>query len=306
VIAVDRNPAQLACLRIRIEAYREHSHDEFLELMGSRASGRRTHLLEQVAAKLSPEDQKFWAAQKDAVVRFGLGGVGKFERYFRTFREWVLPFIHNRETIDELLRERDATEREAFYEKYWNIWGWRMMLKVFFSKTVMGRLGRDPSFFDHVKGSPAEHVAGLTRKALVEQDPADNPYLHWILRGCHGAALPRALREETYETIRGRLDRLEVRLCTVETLADEGVKADAFNLSDIFEYMSPDAHEKAYGTILAASNPGARIVYWNMMAARRAPGVHASRVKTNSELEAKLKPLDKAFFYSDFVIEEVA
>jgi S-adenosylmethionine-diacylglycerol 3-amino-3-carboxypropyl transferase len=33
-------------------------------------------------------------------------------------------------------------------------------------------------------------VARLTRKALVDQDPAVNPYLHWILRGTHGDALP--------------------------------------------------------------------------------------------------------------------
>jgi S-adenosylmethionine-diacylglycerol 3-amino-3-carboxypropyl transferase len=179
------------------------------------------------------------------------------------------------------------------------------MLKVFFSKGVMGKLGRDPAFFDHVKGSPSDHVAALTRKALVEQDPSSNPYLHWILRGSHGEALPRAWTEERYETIRDRLDRLEVRLGTVESLAEEGIKADAFNLSDIFEYMSPEAHEKAYGTILAAARPGARIAYWNMMVQRRVPKVHADKVTTNAELEAKLKPLDKAFFYSDFVIEEV-
>ena len=304
VIAVDLNPAQLACVRLRIEAYRTLTHEEFLELMGSLASGRRRHLLDEVGAKLTPEDQKFWADKKDAVIKFGVGGIGKFESYFRVFRDWVLPFIHNRETIDELLRERDDSERREFYDKYWNIWGWRMMLRVFFSKTVMGRLGRDPSFFDHVKGSVSDHVAGLTRKALVDQDPSQNPYLHWILRGSHGEALPRALREESFEKIHSKLDRIEVRLCTVETLAEEGTKADAFNLSDIFEYMSPEAHQKAYGSILGASKPGARIAYWNMMAPRRRPEAFAARVKANSELEAKLKPLDKAFFYSDFVIEE--
>jgi S-adenosylmethionine-diacylglycerol 3-amino-3-carboxypropyl transferase len=305
VIAVDLNPTQLACVRLRMEAYRTLTHAEFLELMGSRASGRRRFLLDQVAQKLSPEDQKFWSGIREQVVKYGVGGVGKFERYFRTFREWVLPFIHNRETIDELLRPREPEERAPFFDKYWNIWGWRMMLKVFFSKTVMGQLGRDPAFFDHVKGSTSDHVAGLTRKALAEQDPSDNPYLHWILRGTHGEALPRAWQEERYERIRDRLDRLELRLCTVETLAEEGIKAEAFNLSDIFEYMSPEAHEKAYGSILAASRPGARIAYWNMMAPRRAPGAHAERVTANAELQAKLKPLDKAFFYSDFVIEEV-
>ena len=306
VIAVDLNPVQLACVRMRTAMYRMHTHAEFLELMGSRPSGRRSHLLDQVAATLSDEDQKFWLGLKDQVVKYGVGGVGKFEKYFRTFREWVLPFVHNSETIDSLLRERHPDERAAFYEQHWNIWGWRMMLKGFFSRLVMGRLGRDPAFFDHVEGGPSSQVARLTRKALVDQDPAVNPYLHWILRGTHGDALPRALAEERFETIRDRLDRLEIRLCTVETLADEGVKADAFNLSDIFEYMSPEAHEKAYGTILAASRPGARIAYWNMMAPRRVPASLASKVTTNAELEAKLKPLDKAFFYSDFVIEEVA
>ena len=305
VIAIDLNPAQLACVRLRMVAMKVHGHHDFLELMGARASGRRRYLLEQVGPKLTPEDQKFWSDRKDLVAKFGAAGVGKFENYFRMFREWMLPFVHNRETIDELLRHRSDRDRAAFYDKFWNIWGWRMMLKVFFSKTVMGKLGRDPAFFDHVRGSASEHVAALTRKALVEQDPSDNPYLHWILRGSHGEALPRAWTEERYETIRDRLDRLDVRLGTVESLAEEGIKADAFNLSDIFEYMSPEAHEKAYGTILSASRPGARIAYWNMMAPRRAPKAHADKVTTNAELEAKLKPLDKAFFYSDFVIEEV-
>ncbi len=305
VIAVDLNPTQLSCVRLRVAMYRTHTHEHFLELMGSRPSGRRRHLLDQAAVHLSEEDQAFWAAQKDEVAKFGVGGVGKFERYFKTFREWVLPFIHNKDTIDSLLQPRDAAGRLAFYDKRWNNFGWRQMVKVFFSRTVMGRLGRDPAFFDHVEGGPAAQVARLTRKALVEQDPSVNPYLHWILKGEHGEALPRALEVERFETIRERLDRLEVRLCTVETLAEEGVKADAFNLSDIFEYMSPEAHEAAYGTILAASRPGARIAYWNMMAPRRVPASLADRVTTDSDAEAKLKPLDKAFFYSDFVVEVV-
>lgn len=305
VIAVDLNPAQLACVRLRVAMYQTLSHQDFLELIGSRASGRRRHLLELAAVKLSDEDQKFWKAREDDIAKYGVGGVGKFEMYFRTFREWVIPFIHTREVIDLLLTPRSPEERAKFYDKRWNNWGWRQMVKLFFSRYVMGKLGRDPAFFDHVEGGPAAQVSRLTRKALVDQDPSVNPYLHWILRGTHGELLPRALAEERFETIRERIDRLEIRLCTVETLAGEGVKADAFNLSDIFEYMSPEAHEAAYGTILAASNPGARISYWNMMAPRRAPASLAARVTTNSALEAKLKPLDKAFFYSDFVIEEV-
>jgi S-adenosylmethionine-diacylglycerol 3-amino-3-carboxypropyl transferase len=305
VIAVDLNPTQLACVRIRAAMYRTMHRDDVLELVGSRPSVRREALLELAAKTLGEDDQRFWASQKAAVVKHGLGGAGKFENYFRVFREWVLPFIHNKDTIDDVLRPKSAEDRAEFYDKHWNVWGWRWMLKGFFSRTVMGRLGRDPAFFDHVEGSPADQVARLTRKALVEQDPSANPYLHWILKGFHGEALPRALTEEGFEKIRANIDRLELRLCTVETLAAEGVKADAFNLSDIFEYMSPTAHEAAYGTVLAAAKPGARIAYWNMMAPRRVPDSLRAKVTTNRVLEEKLRPLDKAFFYSDFIIEEV-
>jgi S-adenosylmethionine-diacylglycerol 3-amino-3-carboxypropyl transferase len=305
VIAVDLNPAQLACVRARVAAYRTLDHAGLLELMGSRRSLRRGELLDRVARELSAEDQAFWAERKDDVERYGLGGAGKFERYFRIFRRIVLPLVHGNDTVREGLRPRSPEERARFYDRTWDSWAWRGLLKTFFSKTVMGRLGRDPAFFDHVEGSAAEHVGRRTRHAFVDLDPSVNPYLTWILTGTHGAALPRALRPEMFDPIRQRLDRLEIRLATVESLAAEGVKADAFNLSDIFEYMSPPAHEAAYKTVLEAAKPGARVAYWNMMASRRAPPAFADKVRTRSDLEATLGPADKAFFYRDFVIEEV-
>ncbi len=305
VIAVDLNPTQLACVRLRVSAYRTLTHPEFLELMGSRPSARRGELLDRVARNLDAADQAFWAARKAEVVAHGAGGAGKFERYFRLFRDRILPLAHNRATIAALLEPRAAFKRARFHDQTWNGWRWRLLMQLFFSRAVMGRLGRDPAFFDQVTGSVGSHVARKTRQALVEQDPSQNPYLHWIVTGTHGEALPRAWRPEVFEIIRTRLDRLELRLGALEALAEEGVRADAFNLSDIFEYMSPPAHETAYGAVLAAANPGARLCYWNMMAPRRVPAAFADRVRTRSDLEIELGARDKAFFYSALVIEEV-
>jgi S-adenosylmethionine-diacylglycerol 3-amino-3-carboxypropyl transferase len=306
VIAVDLNPTQLACVRIRVSAYRTLSHAELLELMGSRPSARRGELLDRTARSLEAADQHFWAARREAVIAHGLGGVGKFESYFRLLRTGLLPFTHGRDTVRALLEPRSPAARAAFYDRRWNNLRWRTTMRLFFSRAAMGRLGRDPAFFDQVSGSVGDHVAGKTRQALVEQDPSKNPYLAWILTGRHGATLPRALREETFEAVRNRLERLELAQCSVEALAERGLKADAFNLSDIFEYMSPPAHAEAYDAVLALARPGARIAYWNMMAPRRAPAALADRVRTRTDLEARLRPQDKAFFYSDFVVEEVA
>ena len=57
--------------------------------------------------------------------------------------------------------------------------------------------------------------------------------------------------------------------------------------------------------MLDCARPGARIAYWNMMAPRRAPASLADRITPDRALEAALRPIDKAFFYSDFVVETV-
>lgn len=305
VVVVDLSPAQIACLKLRMGAYRHLTHTEFLELTGSRSSKRRAKLLLKALQGLDSETVGFWVDLTAEVEKFGAGGVGKFERYFRIFRTKLLPLVHSRKTIDEIFVSRPPSERKEFFDKRFNTLRWRMLLSVFFSRFVMGRMGRDKAFFDHVEGSPAQHVARRIRHAGVDCDPAENPYLYWIMKGTHGAALPMPWREEHFETIKSRLDRIEIRPGSLEAFVSTGEHANGFNLSDIFEYMSPDIFKEVYESILDAAAPNARLVYWNMMAPRRVPDVMQNRVTTLDDLEDHLKTQDKAFFYSDFVVEEV-
>jgi S-adenosylmethionine-diacylglycerol 3-amino-3-carboxypropyl transferase len=305
VVAVDLSAAQIECLKIRIAAYRALDHTSLLELMGSRPSERRGSLLDRVGAALPETSQAFWAPLRDGVIAHGLGGIGKFERYFRILRRYLLPLVHKRATIDALLVPRPPAERERFMRERWETWRWRMLMNLFFSRFTMGRLGRDPAFFDHVEGSVADHVARRVGHASIDLDPAENPYLHWILKGTHGGALPLALREAHFETIRARLDRLDIRHGALETFVATGEKADGFNLSDIFEYMTSEAFEAVYGSLIGAAKPDARLVYWNMMVPRRMPAAFASRVRRVVGAEERGKAMDKAFFYSDFVVEAI-
>jgi S-adenosylmethionine-diacylglycerol 3-amino-3-carboxypropyl transferase len=79
-----------------------------------------------------------------------------------------------------------------------------------------------------------------------------------------------------------------------------------FNLSDIFEYMDEALSARIYGALLALSRPGARLAYWNMLVPRRRPAEHAARVDSLDQLADQLLTEDRAFFYSRFVVEEVA
>lgn len=305
VVVVDLSPAQIACLRLRIAAMQTLEHKDFLKLMGARHSPKRKEILSIVLQQADPETAMFWKSQIKDVVAYGAGGVGKFERYFRIFRQWLLPLVHSRKTIDDIFISRPPEEREKFLLTRFETWRWKMLLNLFFSRFVMGRMGRDKAFFDQVDGSVAAHVTRRIRHAAITCDPAENPYLHWIMKGDHGAALPMTWRAEHYETIRSRLDRLEIRPGSLEAAIGAGEKFDGFNLSDIFEYMSPAVFQTVYGDILKAANPGARLVYWNMMAPRRVPEEFVDQIEALTTLEDELKLQDKAFFYSDFVIEEV-
>jgi S-adenosylmethionine-diacylglycerol 3-amino-3-carboxypropyl transferase len=57
--------------------------------------------------------------------------------------------------------------------------------------------------------------------------------------------------------------------------------------------------------IVRASRPGARLVYWNMLAPRRRPDTMADRLVPLEALAERLHRADRAFFYRTLVIEEV-
>src|SRR5262249_38409636 len=130
-----------------------------------------------------------------------------------------------------------------------------------------------------------------------------NPYFRAILScGFVSDAPPRWLRPEHLPVIRARLDRLKLARGPVEAAAG---RFDAFNLSDIFEYMPVAEHARVYGALLEHANPGARLAYWNMLATRRRPETLAGRSLERSEEAEALHARDRAWFYRAFRIDEV-
>lgn len=310
VVAVDLSAAQLACLDLRCAAYRALDHGAFLELYGARPSERRGVLYDACrSAFRKPSSIAFWDERRADVERQGFAALGKFERYFRLFTGYILPLVHSRRRVAELLRPKTHAEREEFFVKEWDSPRWRLLFNLFFSRTVMGLLGRDRAFFDYVEGDLKSHLMGRVRHAAVELDPSRNSYLHWIMNGRLDTALPVALRPENYEKIRGRLDRLEWREGAledaIEDLKREGLTPARYNLSDIFEYMSAENTATLLARLATAGKVGGRLAYWNMMVPRSRPEELADRLKPLDALSRALHAKDKAFFYRAFVVEEI-
>jgi S-adenosylmethionine-diacylglycerol 3-amino-3-carboxypropyl transferase len=303
VVAVDLSPAQLACLELRLAAFRRLAHEEVVAFLGVAGSTTRPRTYAGLRADLSQGARAFWDAHP-ADIAGGAIHAGKFERYFGLFRR-LLPLVHSRRTIDALCRAKPIEAQREFYAHRWDTWRWRALVRTFFSRAVMGRLGRDPEFFAPVEGPVADRILERSRRALTEQPVATNPFLTYIITGNFSpAALPRYLRTAHAAEIRGRLDRVRLIEGTVEQAVDG--RFDGFNLSDVFEYMSPDQHVRCYDAILGHARAGARLVYWNMLAPRARPESAAHRARPLEDLARDLHARDRAWFYQRLWVDEVA
>lgn len=312
VIAVDVSAAQLACLELRVAAFHALEHGPVLELLGSVPSGRRDSLYRRCRPVLSLQARRFWDARPE-VIHHGIGSAGRFERYLALFRRAVLPLVHPRRRVERLLQGGTYEERLAFYEREWNTRRWRWAFRLFFSRPVAGRLGRDPRMFRYVEGMHrvsdvrllSDHLLARTRHALTTLDPAANPYLQWILTGRHGPALPYALRRENFDAIRANLDRLEWHCCSAEGFLDRVCSIDRFNGSDIFEYMSAGSYRRLLESLVERGRPGGRLVYWNMLVPRSRPPRLAGVLQPLPDVAARLHARDMAFFYRALQVEEI-
>lgn len=307
VIAADLSQAQLACVELRCQVIRHLDHEEALSFLGITPDQNRWQCYQTLRQGLSEPARHFWDSNQ-AFIENGCIHQGKFERYFHLFRKWVLRLIHSQERINNLLNPKSREERVQFYEAQWVNRRWHLFFKVFVSKTIMGKFGRDPEFYRYVDVPVAESIQQRARYALTELATHDNPYLCYILTGNFGTRLPYYLQPEIYTRIRENLDNLTLyhgpiqKACT--GYGDGGF--DGFNLSDIFEYLDQKTCLALYRLFLEKANPGARLAYWNMLVPRQCPDELQDHIVSLTELADTLFARDKAFFYSRFLVEEVA
>ncbi|MCI9365788.1 MAG: DUF3419 family protein [Clostridia bacterium] len=305
VYAIDLNDNQIACTRFKIACYKYLDYENAMKLIGVFDTNNRLEIYKKIEEKLSEETREYLNNNLE-IVENGIIHSGKFENYFKIFRKNVLPLIHTKKIRDELLNKKTKKERYVFFEDKWNNLRWKMLFKIFFSKAVMGRLGRDKAFFRYVNVDVSKNILERTKYAITELDTSENPYLYYIMNGKYKDVLPAAYRKENFEKIKQNIDKITVLSETVETFIkrDDIDYINKYNLSDIFEYMSDDEMCNIFKKILNKSPIGTKVVYWNMLSPKRA-SKYFEKLLYKEEEAKKLFKEDKAFFYSDFIIEEI-
>lgn len=305
VVACDVNTVQLACVEIRQVAFAELCYTDLLAFLGFRDCDDRLALYHYLRPSLCPSSKLYFDEHQEKIAG-GLIHYGKFEGYLQFFRSWILPLIHNRETIRELLNDKDEPARRAFFRNRWDTWRWRLACKIFVSRPVLGRVGRHPEFTRFVEGSVASRIMQRVKEGLTNLPTHDNPFLDYIATGSFRLALPFYVREENYPKIRRNLSRLKLFHGAIDDILKvDQTGFDKFNLSDIFEYMSHELFLRTAGLLLERARPSARLAYWNMLVPRGIAPHWPERVHHLQKLSESCFRRDKAFFYQSFLVDEI-
>ncbi|HET9314784.1 MAG TPA: DUF3419 family protein, partial [Vicinamibacteria bacterium] len=139
VLAVDLSPAQIALVALKRAAFTALDHPALVAFLGARPSAHRLADYATLRPHLDAAARAHWDAHPDAVAG-GIVHAGRLEAYFRLFRRFVLPLVHDRTVVEAMLAPRTRGERERFHRNTWDSWRWRAACRAFFCRPAMGRL----------------------------------------------------------------------------------------------------------------------------------------------------------------------
>ena len=310
ITAVDSNAAQSHLLELKIAAIQALEYTSLLRFLGVRPSSHRRQTYAVVRGYLSPEAQAFWDWRQD-LVEPGVVHAGRFEAYLSRFRRWVLPLIHSKKTLRQLLALDGLESQAHFYDTEWDTRRWRLLFRIFFSRRMQDRFGRYPGAFRYVDiEDVGEHFLGRVHHALTDLPIAGNYFLEYIATGGYAdlRRLPPYLLEQNVERLRNASRRIRVVTASLDSFlerADEG-SFSKFYLSDLFERVSPDQYEASLRRLMRAARNGSRLCYYNNLVRRRHPESMEPSILEEVDLGRRLHGEDRSFFYSRFVVERIS
>lgn len=302
IYAVDINPAQSHLLELKKAAMRRLSFPEFHEFLGLRPSTRRIETLEQIAPDLSADAALYWR-RRPRVILDGVLGQGRYEKFLRLFRTG-LRLVQGRDRIDSLFRCGSLAEQQTFYDGSWDSRRWRFLFRLLFNKRVLAKRGLSADYFRFDDGSASFSESFYRRAghAFREIPIRENYFLAQYLLGRYlePGSVPDYLKEENFETIRDRLERIQVVTLDAKVWLSrqQPGSIDAFSLSNICELMSLDDTAVTFEQVVRTAKPNARVCFRNLMIPRSIPENLRDRIRCDAEMSRKLLSEDRSVVYS--------
>lgn len=302
IYAVDINPSQSYLLELKRAAVRRLSYEDLRAFLGFAPSKNRIETFKAISGELTQNAQRYWTSNQEAV-RKGVIHAGKYESFVRLF-SGVVRAIQGRRRVEGLFSCSSVTEQQSYFDRKWNTPQWRLLFKVLVSKRILAKRGLTADYFKFDDGSASfsESIFKRSRRAICDIPVSSNYFLAQYLRGRYLSedAVPAYLRRENLETVKQRLDRIEIVTAPAQQWMSERAPSsiDAFSLSNICELMSPNETARLFAEVARTASPGARICFRNLIIPRSVPDALASQIELQQTLSEDLLSRDRSFVYS--------
>ena len=308
VASVDLNPAQTALCELKKVAIENLEHAEFAELLGVGDGKRSLSLLECLKNELSPLSRAYWDSNTEIVER-GILHSGRLEVFWNKMREQVFERFIAAEAMHEFLQSQDLNEQRQRFERDFSDASFCAAFREFTDKKNVARHGRDIAQYKYVN---RDDIGGFFwdrfKHVCTEVPVTDNFYLHYLFLGTYASIEkgPFYLRPKTFEDLVCRIERFEIVEESLDAFVAKGDRAySKMNLSDLFEYLSPEDTDGFLSILAENMVSGGRIAFWNHLNPRSVGPTSELKTKELRSLGTELFLKDRTFFYSDFRVLEV-
>ncbi len=233
---IDINPKQTALLELKTALIAQGEYDKFWAFFGEGKSVDYRSIFEKLKHHLSPPSRKFWEANIECFSPNGkgffyTGGAGLFAQF--------LNHILNRKGISDTVRmlilEPSKKEREELFasieHKLWDGFDKR----IWKTPLILSLVGVPKAQVSAIKDINAFMKKAL-RHVFVEQTPINNPFWRVYIEGAYSKdCCPDYLKEENFEVIRQKLNRLNVSTKGIDDFLAHTKKQ--FNQVVLLDYM---------------------------------------------------------------------
>ncbi len=307
IIAIDMSIAQTALMELKFAGIKYLGYPEFLSLWGLSQRYNPLHLYQRLEPFLSDASCDYWQHHQHAITS-GLTHAGKLEQFFQVMQRDHLARVWSKEAIHALL---DAPTLEAQQAQFRRLATpeFEAVFAAYLSQSSVAKNGRDPAQFRYVEQDHVgNHFLQRFRRACTQQWLRHNPYMEYFLTGTYRdlEAGPVFIHPTHYHELKGLVDRIQIITSELEsylaTLPPASLSYAA--LSDIFEYISPEASHDILTLLADKIRPEGRIAYWNLLVPRRLPPSLNAKWHHLDELSERLIERDRVWFYQSFHVEE--
>lgn len=296
LVAIDVNPAQNALLALKIAAIRALGADDLHAYLGITPCDDRLGLHADVERGLGEAERRFWRS-RGSVIRGGVWYAGRWERVLRlgAFGTGLV----RRGAIKRLFEATDAMEQAAIWRREFDDWIWRGAIRLLSQRWFWTHLVGEPGGAHLPNARTCEaRLAGVFNRAAENILFRESDFAWLIMKGRHDvSALPVHLRRENLDTVRARLDRIEIREADLASLDRDALgQFDAFSLSDFGSYCGQAAYDACWRGVLRVAKADARYCERIFMNPLR-PSVGGGRVTPDEPLASQLALRDRAIIY---------